>query len=368
MKKILTAKPSITDREINYVNDAIRNGWGEKCYDYIKKFEKSFADYLGVKYAITTSSCTVAIHVAMTALGVKQGDEVIIPDITWIACATPAIFQQATPVFVDVLEDTWCINPESVKKAITSKTKAILPVHVYGSVCEMDEILAIGKEYGIPIIEDAAEALGSEYKGKKTGSMGSAGAFSFHGTKTLSTGEGGMFVTNDDDVYEKASKLCNQGRDPKSDKTFWMSEIGYKTKISNLQAAMGCAQIERADDLVDRKREIFNSYKKHLGDREGIKLNVEQEYVKNSFWHPTVIFDEQLKIDRDELIQFLNTKEIGSRPFFYPVSSLPMFENKPGNIVAYSLYSRGINLPSYYELTEDDIQCVSEAILEYLEK
>src|SRR6185437_401036 len=202
-EKIAINKPSITDLEIGYVNDAIRNGWGSKCYEYIYRFEKQFAEYLESKFALATSSCTGAIHLALMALGIKAGDEVIAPDITWIASIEPVLYIGAKPVLVDVLPDTWCIDPEKAEAAITERTKAILVVHLYGNVVEMDKILALAKKYNLVVIEDAAEGLGSEYKGRKAGSMGDAGVFSFHGTKTVSTGEGGMIVTNREEVWQR---------------------------------------------------------------------------------------------------------------------------------------------------------------------
>ena len=366
MEKFLIAKPSITDLEIEYVNDAIRNGWGEKCYDYIRRFEKLFAQYIGVEHALVTSSCTGAMHMALAALDIGTGDEVIVPEITWIACAATVTYVGAEPVFVDVLPDTWCINLARIQEAITPRTKAIMPVHVYGNVAEMDEILAIARKHNLFVIEDAAEAFGSEYKGKKTGAIGDCGVFSFHGTKTVSTGEGGMLVTNNTELYEKICILANQGRVPTETKMFFPHFIGYKYKISNLQAAMGCAQIERAEELVNRKRQIFAWYKECFADVDGITMNYEQPYVKNSYWMPTVLFDKSLNVNRDGLMKYLKEKNIDSRPFFYPLSSLPMFEQKPENIVAYDICSRGINLPGHFGLTKENIRTVTDAVRSFI--
>ena len=364
-EKISITKPSITDLEIEYVNDAIRNGWGLKCYDYIYRFEKEFAQYQQQAFALATSSCTGAIHIALMALGVKAGDEVIIPDITWIASVEPVLYIGAKPVFVDVLEDTWCIDPIKVEEAITSKTKAILVVHVYGNLVDMDVIMAIAKKHDLVVLEDAAEGLGSEYKGRKAGSIGDAGVFSFHGTKTVSTGEGGMLVTNNEAVYTKAKILNDHGRDPKIGKTFWMEDYGYKYKMSNLQAAMGCAQIERADELIDKKREIFNWYKEFLADMPCI-LNPEHAGTKNSYWMPTAIFDESIKFNREGLFSYLKENNVDSRPFFYPLTSLPMFDDKPENIISYNIYQRGINMPSHHGLTKEDIEYVCMKIKDFL--
>lgn len=366
-EKIVITKPSISPLEIEYVNDAITNGWGPQCYEYLYRFEKEFATYQDTKYALATSSCTGAIHLALMALGVKAGDEVIVPEITWIASVEPILYIGAKPVFVDVLPDTWCIDPSAIKKAITSKTKAIIPVHVYGNLCEMDSIMDIAKKHNLMVLEDAAEGLGSEYKGKKAGSIGDAGVFSFHGTKTISTGEGGIIVTNREDVIERARILNDHGRNPKIGKTFWMEEYGYKYKMSNLQAAMGCAQIERAEELVDRKRLIFTWYKELLKDTP-CQLNPELPETKNSYWMPTAIFDKSVNFDREKLFTNMKVNNIDSRPFFYPLSSLPIFTPVPDNKVSYSIYSRGINLPSFHDLRVEQVELVCEVLKKYVLK
>jgi len=366
-EKIAITRPSISELEIEYVNDAIRNGWGPKCYDYINRFEKEFADYQQLPYALATSSCTGAIHIALMALGVKAGDEVIIPDITWIASVEPVLYIGAKPVFVDVLEDTWCIDPQKVEEAITPKTKAILVVHVYGNVVEMDAIMRIAEKHKLVVLEDAAEGLGSSYKGRKAGSIGHAGVFSFHGTKTISTGEGGMIVTGNGDVLARAKVLNDHGRDPKIGKTFWMQEYGYKYKMSNIQAAMGCAQIERADELIEKKREVFSWYKEFLSGLP-CRLNPELPGTKNSYWMPTAIIDASVNFDREALFASMKEHNIDSRPFFYPLTSLPMFESKPANTVSYDIYSRGINLPSYHDLRKQDVEYVCSVIKKYFDE
>ena len=275
--KIFYAKPSITSLEISYATDAATNGWGDRCYDYIYRFEELFKKHLDVKYAIATSSCTGALHMGMAALGIEPGDEVILADTNWIATVSPVVHLGATPVFVDILPDSWCIDPKKAERAITSKTKAIIVTHLYGNLCEMERLLAIGKNYGLPIIEDAAEAIGSIYFGKRAGSMGKFGTFSFHGSKTLTTGEGGMFVTDDGDLYEKVLTLSNHGRSQKKTKQFWSDMVGFKYKLSNIQAAIGCAQMERIDELIKRKREIFKIYRDYIMQLQGVEINPEHE-------------------------------------------------------------------------------------------
>ena len=367
MKKIFHTKPSIGSLEKKFVYDAIDNGWGEHCYDYIYKFQNAFKTYLGTKHSIATSSCTGALHVALKTLGIKQGDEVIIPDATWIASVAPVTYLSAKPVFVDVLEKTWCIDPEEIQKAITPKTKAIIAVHLYGNMCEMDEIMKIAKKNNLFVIEDSAEAIGSEYKGKKAGSIGDFGVFSFHGTKTITTGEGGMLVTNNKNLYENACIFHDHGRDPKVKKDLWVEKVGLKYKMSNLQAALGYAQMQRIENLVKKKIAIFDIYKKKFSNIKYINMNSEAEYVKNSYWMPTIILDEELNLNRSKITKDLEAKGIQLRPFFYPISSCPEFNTTVKNNLSIKLGKNGINLPSYYDMTNEDISYISDNIINYIE-
>jgi len=349
--RIYYTKPSITDLEVGYAADAAREGWGEHCYEYIDRFEELFKQHLGVKYAIATSSCTGALHMGLSALGVKQGDEVILADTNWIATAAPIVHLGATPVFIDILPDSWCLNPALIEDAITPRTKAIIAVHLYGNLCEMDQILAIGKKYGIPVVEDAAEAIGSVYHGQRAGSMGKFGSFSFHGTKTLTTGEGGIFVTNDEGLYETVLTLSNHGRARNQTKQFWPDMIGFKYKMSNIQAAIGCAQVERIEELINRKREIFAYYKEHLAGLSGISMNPEPEGVINGAWMPTVVFKKETGITREKILQVFAKENIDARVFFSPLTSLSMFECHQENRFSLDIAERAINLPSYHEMT-----------------
>ncbi|RNC68881.1 MAG: DegT/DnrJ/EryC1/StrS aminotransferase family protein [Desulfuromonadales bacterium] len=363
--RIYYTKPSITELEIHYATDAAANGWGDQCYAYINKFEELFKQHLGVKYAIATSSCTGALHMGMAALGIGPGDEVIMADTNWIATASPIVHLGAKPIFVDILPDSWCLDPVRVEEAITSRTKAIVAVHLYGNLCDMDRLLAIGEKHGIPVIEDAAEAIGSVYHGKRVGSMGIFGVFSFHGTKTLTTGEGGIFVTNDPDLYERVLTLSNHGRAREQARQFWADIVGYKYKISNIQAAIGCAQMERIEELIAGKRRIFEYYSRHLSGMP-ISMNPEPEGTVNGYWMPTIVVDEGVAFDRNELLAAFKANQIDGRVFFWPLSMLPMFEEKRENTFSYSIYERAINLPSYHELASDDIHQVCGIIKEFL--
>ena len=262
--RVLYTKPSITELEVSYVTDAARHGWGARCYEYIERFERGFAQHLGVAHAIATSSCTGALHMGLAALGVGPGDEVIVPETTWIATASPVTYLGAKPVFVDVLPDTWCIDPARVEAAITPRTRAIIAVHVYGNVCDLAALQAVADRHGLPLIEDAAEGLGSRWQGRAVGSIGRFATFSFHGTKTMTTGEGGMFVTQDADLYERVLTLSNHGRARGNTRQFWPDMVGFKYKMSNLQAAVGCAQLERLPELIAHKLQIFDAYRERL--------------------------------------------------------------------------------------------------------
>ena len=362
-KLILTAGPSIIEKEVEYGLDAIQNGWNEHHSDYIKKFEDAFKDYTGSNYAMATSSCTGAMHLALLALGIQAGDEVIIPEITWIATAAVVKYVGATPVFCDVDRETWTICPQSLEKKITAKTKAIMPVHVYGHPCEMKPIWDLAKKYNLKIIEDAAQSIGAEYKGQKTGSLGDAAGFSFQGAKALVTGEGGMLLCKDKDIFERSRFKGDHGRDSK--KTLFNIEIGYKYKMSNLQAAIGLAQTERVEELVAKKRKIFDWYNKRLKDAEKISLNAQKSWAKNIYWMTSIILSDKIKLTRDEFIQKLKERNIDSRPMFYPLSSLPMFENQD-NPNAYFIGHRGINLPSGHNRTEEEIDYICQHIKDIL--
>lgn len=360
--RVLYTKPSITEREVGYATDAAANGWGERCYEYIHRFEAGFAAHLGVAHAIATSSCTGALHMGFAALGIGPGDEVILADTNWVASAAPIAYLGATPVFVDVRPDSWCLDPEAVARAITPRTKAILAVHLYGNLCELDALLALGARHGIPVVEDAAEAIGSQFEGRRAGSLGLFGSFSFHGTKTLTTGEGGMFVTSDAALYERVLTLSNHGRARGQKKQFWPDLLGYKYKMSNLQAAIGVGQLERIDALIARKREVFAAYRAALGGLRGAALNPEPPGRVNGAWMPTVVFDEASGVTREALQAAFAAENIDARVFFHPLSSLPMFSPQPGNRLAYSLPGRAINLPSYHDMSDADIQRVVQVV------
>lgn len=368
MKRIPISGPSITEKEIDYVTDAVTNGWYENAGSYNQKFEAAFANYIGTKYAVSLPSCTSGIHLSLLAMGVGPGDEVIVPDITWIASAAPISYVGAIPVFVDIDPKTWCLSAKSFESGITPKTKAVIPVDLYGGMPQMEAMIGIAREHNIAVIEDAAEAIGSEDRGKRAGSFGDTGVFSFHGSKTLTTGEGGMLVTDREDIYQRVLFLRDHGRLP-GDKMFYNAEVAYKYKMSSLQAALGLAQLERIDELVRRKRQIFAWYEEELADLEGITLNHEPPNTKNTYWMVTAILDEKFGLDKKNLMELMSEQNIDCRPFFHPLSSIPAYKDwesakiaAKNNAIAYQISPRAINLPSGMNMTEELVAFVSDRL------
>ncbi len=356
------AKPSITKKEIAYVNDAMINGWGENKNYYIEKFERDFAKQIGSKYALSTSSCTGALHLGLASLGINSDDEVIVPESTWIASVAPIVHLGAKPVFVDILKDSWCIDPKLVEAAITPKTRAILCVHLYGNLCKLNELVKISLKYNIPLIEDSAEAFGSNYFNKHVGTFGTFGVFSFHGSKTISTGEGGMLVTNNKKIYEKVKILNNHGIDRNYDKQYCPSQLGYKFKITNIQAAMGLAQIERSEEIIQKKMKIMQFYKDYFYNNKFISFNIEPYGCRNSFWMPTAIFPSYRDISIPSLISDFHIENIDARSFFWPLSSLKFFKDNKKNKISRDIHNRAINLPSFYDMSKNQLLKVCRII------
>jgi perosamine synthetase len=364
MERIPISGPWITQKEIDYVADAVANAWYDNANMYHKRFEKAFAEYIGTRFAISLPSCTSAIHLSLLSLGVGEGDEVIVPDLTWIASSAPVSYVGATPVFADVDEKTWCLSAESFKQLITPRTRAVIPVDLYGGMPDVDGISEIARRNRVAIIEDAAEAIGSEYNNRKSGSFGDTGVFSFHGSKPLVTGEGGMLVTDREDVYRRSLFLRDHGREP-GDKMFWNTEVAFKYKMSSMQAALGLAQLERIDELLARKRQIFNWYQSELGDIRGLTLNYEAPNIRNTFWMVTIVLDEMFNMKKEALMALMAEKDIDCRPFFYPLSSLPAYQNlqqasqaSQRNKIAYKISPYGLNLPCGMKMTEEKVHYV----------
>jgi perosamine synthetase len=341
---------------------------------YHERFESAFAKYIGTKYALSLPSCTSAIHLSLLSLGIGKDDEVIVPDLTWIATAAPISYVGARPVFADSDHLTWCISPESIENLITSHTKAIIPVDLYGNMPDMDAIQDIARDHDIVIIEDAAEAIGSEYHLKKSGSFGDTGVFNFHGSKTMTTGEGGMLVTDRKNLYERCLALRDHSK-ALGEKMFWNIEVGYKYKMSSMQAALGLAQLERIEELVNKKRQIFSWYKQNLQSVEGITLNYEAPGTKNTYWMVTAIFDPKFGLEKEEVIRRFKAINIDLRPFFYPLSSEPAYAMlseahiaQKRNVVSYQISPYGVNLPSGMNMTKQIVDYVCEKIKDIIYK
>lgn len=363
-KFIPVSEPTITKREIDYVAKAVKSGWVSSLGEYINQFEEQFADFNGTKYAVSCSNGTVALHLALVSAGIKPRDEVIVPDLTFVATANAVRYIGAIPVFADINPTTWCIEPDSIKKMITSRTKAIVPVHLYGYPSEMKVINEIALVHGLTVIEDAAEAHGASINKKRVGSFGKCGVFSFYGNKIITTGEGGMITTNDQVLHDRAKYL----RDHAMSKTkrYWHTELGYNYRITNIQSALGLAQLHRIESIIKKKMKIFSWYKKYLGQSELFSLNPEHKGITNVFWMVSILLSEKVKIDRDELMTKLRVKNIDTRPFFYPISQLPMYNTGVINPVAYDISRRGINLPSSFNLSEENVKYISRQILKLL--
>ena len=360
---ILTAGPSISQLESFYAYDAASNGWNNQWSRYSARFEEEFAKYVNTKYALSTSSCTGALHISLMALDIGERDEVIVPDQTWVATANAVRYVGATPVFADVETDTWNLDSASVESLITEKTKAIMPVHMYGHPARMTKIMALAKKYNLRVIEDAAPAIGAEWEGKRCGSFGDFAGFSFQGAKLLVTGEGGMLVTNNEELFIKAKKIWDQGRNASSSRAFWIDGEGVKYKMSNVQAAVGLGQLQRADELIEMKRRIFSWYEEELGDLDCLKLNKEVEGARSIYWMSSLFVKENAKCSRDEMMSSLKEKNIDTRPVFPAISQYPIWNTgqKPQPI-ATLIGDNSINLPSGVCLSYDEVKYVAKSI------
>jgi perosamine synthetase len=359
---IPVAQPLLNGNEKKYVNDCLDTGWISSNGSYITKFEEKFAQFCNVQHAIACCNGTVTLHLALLAYDITVGDEIIVPTLTYIATANAVRYCGATPVFVDSEAETWNIDPKKIEEKITAKTKGIIVVHLYGHPTNMEPIMEIAKKHNLFVIEDAAEAHGAESYGKKVGSIGDISTFSFFGNKILTTGEGGMITTNDDKLAEKMRILKGQGMDPK--KRYWFITVGYNYRMTNIEAALGLAQLEKFDWHANRRIEVANWYKKHFADVvDQIEVHAEQPWAKHAYWMSTILLKDTVTIARDDLMLKLKEDNIETRPIFYPMHIMPpYFEENPHYPVAEKIAARGINLPSHGLLTEDDIVYITDRI------
>lgn len=364
MYKYPVYQPSLSGNEKKYVNECLDSTWISSKGKFIGEFEEKFAKFVGVSHAATVCNGTVALHLALVALGIGEGDEVIVPTLTYIASVNAIAYTGAKPVFVDSLPDTWQMDPKDVEKKITTKTKAIMAVHLYGQPCEMDELVKIAKQNNIFLIEDCAEAIGSKYKGKHVGTFGDISTFSFFGNKTITCGEGGMVVTNDETLHDRLVHYKGQGL--AKYREYWHDVVGYNYRMTNIQAAIGLAQLEQVETFLAKKKQIANWYKEALKGLS-VEFHGEEKNTSNSYWMCSILADKAE--NRDKLRKALKEAGIETRPLFYPAHTMPMYsENFEKHKVAENLGWRGMNLPSYPALEEKDIVFICEAIKDFYGK
>jgi len=364
-RKIELDAPNLGKREKNYLTKAIETNFISTFGPFIQEFEEKFAAYVNAKKAVSTQSGTSAIHIALHELGIKNGDEVIVPALTFVATVNPVMYVGAMPVFVDVDPATWNMNPEDVEGKITEKTKAIIPVHLYGSPCNMDAIVRIARKHNIYIIEDATESLGATYRGMYTGTIGDFGVFSFNGNKAITTGGGGMVVGNDEKRMEHIRFLVNQARD--ETKGYYHSEIGFNYRMTNIEAALGLAQLEKLNAFLAKKDLFRRIYTEELSCVDCITFQKKYDFAKSSYWMNCIIINENLDIETFR--KKLKEKGIPTRRIFMPIIEFPPYQSfKNGNYEnSYRIYEKGLCLPSSTLNSEDDVRYISQKIKEVLQ-
>jgi len=363
------AEPDIGKLEERYVLDAVRSGWVSSLGRYVTEFENRFARFCETSEGISTCNGTAALHLALASMGIGDGDEVVVPALTFVASASAVLYAGAVPVFADVDESTWCVNADTIAAALSERTRAIVVVHLYGQPADMDPILSLAASRGIEVIEDAAEAHGALYRGRKVGSLGRAGVFSFYGNKIITTGEGGMITTNDAQLAERARFLRDHAMS--STERYFHPEIGYNYRLTNLQAALGLAQLERVDEFARRRRDVMRWYREALGDHPEIVLNPDLPWAENANWMVSALFPESM--DAGEIAARLRELGIDTRPFFRPLHMLPSFrsverEERKSLPVAERLAQRGLNLPSVGHLRRSDIRFITKAVEDVVAK
>lgn len=358
------SQPRISQREIDYVTDAVKSGWVSSLGRYVDSFEQQFAAFCGTRYAVSVSNATVGLHLALKVMGIGPGDEVIVPDLTFVATANAVVTAGAVPVMVDVRSDTWCIDPALVEAAITPRTKAIIPVHIYGHPADMAAIELLAKKHKLALIEDAAEAHGAAIGGRRVGGFGDCGVFSFYGNKIITSGEGGMITTNDDDFYAKARYLRDHAMS--TEVRYWHTEVGYNYRMTNIQAALGLAQLEQIDTFLVEREAILAAYRKGL-EPHGIVCNpvIGAEPVN---WISCAVIPGMDRKRRDAAALRLRARGVDTRPFFFPMSMFPMYaqQRRFETPVAHRLSESGFNLPTYIGLTEKDVVGICAAFMETL--
>jgi perosamine synthetase len=361
VKTIPVSEPCLNGNEQKYLTECVQSGWVSSLGKYITAFEQGFADFCGVKHGVAVSNGTVALHLALAALGIGAGDEVITPTLSFIATANAVHYTNAKVIFADSEAATWNIDPAEIEKKITPHTKAIIPVHLYGHPADMDPILEIAERHHLVVLEDAAEAHGAQYKGKRVGSLGKLGAFSFYGNKIITTGEGGIVVTDDDELAERMRFLRDHAMSP--EKRYWHTEIGFNYRMTNLQAALGVAQMEQIETFIARKHQIAARYSANLSDLANITLPPQAAWATSVYWMYSILLKPGFPLSRDEFLSQLKAAGVDNRPFFYPIHQMPPYAGDTGLYpVADDLSRRGLNLPSAVTLTDAQIDSICEII------
>jgi perosamine synthetase len=368
MWRLPVMEPTLGGNELKYVSDCIASNWISSQGSYVQAFEQEFAKFSDNEFALTTTSGTTALHLALVALGIGPGDEVIVPDLTFGATANVVVHAGATPIFIDVDQNHWTLNPALLEKAVTAKTKAIMPVHLYGHPCDMDPIMDFAREHRLFVVEDCAEALGAKYKGQLVGTFGDVGCFSFFSNKVITTGEGGMITTSDHQLYERMMLLRDHGM--KKSKRYWHELAGFNYRMTNLQAAVGLAQLEQIDKFLSARRNVADQYTKCLSGVDGITLPPEMNWAHNIYWLYSILTDEAITgITRDEFIRLLGARGVETRPFFYPLHNQPPFPRSDVQFpVSDRLSAKGISLPSSITLNSDEIDRVCSCIKELIDQ
>lgn len=368
IRQFMVLQPDIGEQEISNVLECVTSGWISSQGRFIGKFETAFSDYLGGGHAIAVSNATVALQLALTTLGIGRGDEVIVPDFTFGASVNAIIHAGATPVLADVDPETWTIDLNELKRLITPKTKAVMPVHLYGQAARIDEIMAIAAERGLLVIEDCAEALGATYKGRRVGLDGDCTCFSFFANKSITTGEGGMAVFKDPEMAQRARTLRDHGMNPQ--KRYWHDYAGFNFRMTNMQAAVGVAQMGRVEELLNRKRAIFRAYDAHLAGHPGVSLLPKNDWSENSCWLYTIILKGYEAGVRDQLITNLGYRGIDARPGFYPMHQMTPYRPfaRGDYPVSTKLSRNAISLPSSFGLSDDEITHIVEIFVDELSR
>lgn len=362
LPRIPVAAPALIGRERDYVLECLDSSWISSSGRFIGDFERAFADYCGARHAITVNNGTTALHLALAGLGIGPGDEVVVPDLTYIATANAVRYCGATPVMADVDPNTMNLDPAAAEAKITPRTRAIIPVHLYGHPADMDPINELAAHHDLWVVEDAAEAVGATYKGRRSGVLGTCAVFSFFGNKIITTGEGGMITTDDDALAARLRLLRNQGMDP--DRRYWFPVVGFNYRMTNVAAAIGLAQLERIDDHLAARRRVAQAYDALLAPLDAkIIRPVERSWAEHVFWMYTVLIRDPKRWPRDSVMQALDAAGVETRPVFHPMHVLPPYLEPEGIYPNSSwLAARGLNLPTYAGLTDEDLARVADAL------